>query len=107
MLKGLGDVGQMMKLQKEMKSTQKKLKKKEIEGKSKDGYVKAIVNGEFRLLDLKIDPEILENSDQNKLEGSIISAVNTAIDSSKEHAANEMSKLTGGMNIPGLGSMLK
>ena len=107
MLKGLGEVGQMMKLQREMKSTQKKLKKIEIEGESKDGSVKAIVNGEFRLLDLKIDPDLLGNGDKNKIEGAIISAVNSAIDSSKEHAAKEMGKLTGGMNIPGLGNMLK
>lgn len=99
MLKGLGDVGNLMKLQREVKNMQKKLKKFRMEGESSDGNVKAMVNGEFSLLSLSID----EAGDAKKLEKSVVEAVNDAVEKMKEHSAAEMSKLTGGMNIPGLG----
>lgn len=98
-MKGLGDVGNLMKLQREMKSMQKKLKKSRMEGESSDGNVKATVNGEFSLISLTIG----EAGDVKKLEKSVVDAVNDAIEKMKEHSAEEMKKLTGGMNIPGLG----
>ena len=107
MLKGLSDLGNMMKLQKELKSIQKRLKKTEIEGNSRDGSVRAVVNGEYKLMDIKIDISLLENVDKEKLEKMIISAVNSAVDKSRDYAAEEMSKLTGGINIPGIGNFLK
>jgi len=107
MLKGLGDVGQMMKLQKELKSTQKKLKKKEIEGESKNGLITAVVNGEFKILNINIDKDFLNSGDKDKIEKMILSAINSAIDKSKDYAAQEMKKITGGMNIPGLDNLMK
>jgi len=85
MLKGMGDLGNIMKLQREFKSMQKKLKKTESSAESADGYVKVVVNGEYKIL----------------------ATINDAMEKSKEYAADEMSKLTGGMNIPGLTDMLK
>ncbi len=107
MLKGMGDLGNIMKLQKEIKNIQKKLKKIETQGESRDGAIKATVNGDFKLVNLAIDPEFLEKSDREKLEESIISAVNSAVEQSKSFAAREMSKLTGGMNIPGMSDFFK
>ena len=107
MLKGLGDIGQIMKLQKELKNVQKKLKKMETEAESSDGSVRATVNGEHMLINLDIDPDILNSPDKEKLEKSIISAVNSAVEKNKDFAANEMSKITGGMNIPGLSNFLE
>jgi nucleoid-associated protein EbfC len=107
MLKGLGDIGQIMKLQKEFKNIQKKLQKTESEGTSPDGQVKAIVNGEFNLVDIQISEEAARSGDRKKIEKMIISAVNSAVDRTKEVSAQEMQKLTGGMNIPGLGNFFK
>lgn len=103
MLKGLGDIGNLMKMQKEMKSLQKKLKATRVEGESNGGKVKAAVNGEFNLLSLSIEPELLSDGDAGKIEKMVISAVNDAVEKMKRHSADEMSRLTGGLNIPGLG----
>jgi DNA-binding YbaB/EbfC family protein len=103
MLKGLGDLGNLMKLQKEMKDIQKKLKAARIEGKSGDGGVKATVNGEFGLVDISISPELISGGDVKKIEKQVVAAVNDAVEKMKKHSAAEMSKLTGGLNIPGLG----
>jgi DNA-binding YbaB/EbfC family protein len=107
MLKGMGDLGNIMKLQKELKNIQKKLKKIETQGESRDGAIRATVNGDFKLVNITIDPEFLEKSDREKLEESIMAAVNSAVEQSKSFAAKEMSKLTGGMNIPGLSDFFK
>ena len=107
MLKGMGDLGNIMKLQREFKSMQKKLKKMESSAESADGYVKVVVNGEYKIVDIQIDPAALEDRDAKKLEKSILATINDAMEKSKKYAADEMSKLTGGMNIPGLTDMLK
>jgi len=107
MLKGLGEMGQIMKLQKEFKNIQKKLQKNEVTGESTDGTIRATVNGEYRLVDLKIDEAALATADRRAVEKKIIFAVNDAVDKTKEYAAQEMARLTGGLNIPGLGNFLK
>lgn len=107
MLKGLGDIGQIMKLQREFKSIQKRLKKSEATGESHEGAIKATVNGEYKLLDLSIDQDFLGKADRKMLEKAIANAVNNAVDRIKEYMAEEMQKLTGGMNIPGISDLLK
>jgi nucleoid-associated protein EbfC len=107
MLKGLGDVGKIMKLQKELKNIQKRLKMMESVGESGDGMVSAVVDGEHKLISISIDQCLLDKTDKKKLENSIVSAVNSAVDKNKKLAAEEMEKLTGGMNIPGLGNMFE
>ena len=107
MLKGLGDMGQILKLQKEFKNIQKRLQKNELTGESTDGTVKATVNGEYRLVDIQIDQAVLAGADKRAIEEKIVFAVNDAVDKTKEYAAEEMAKLTGGLNIPGLSSFLK
>ncbi|MCP4726347.1 MAG: YbaB/EbfC family nucleoid-associated protein [bacterium] len=107
MLKDLGNMGQIMKLQKKMKGIQKSLKKMETDGESSDGSVKATVNGEFMLTDISIDESLIQSGDTKKLQKMVLSAVNTAVSNSKDLAAKEMSSLTGGMNIPGLDDLMK
>ena len=105
MLKGLGDIGNLMKLQKEFKSIQKKIMSASREGQSPNGKVKATVNGEYKLLALSIDPEFMKGADPRDLEKSVAAAVNNAVDEVKNYSAAEMEKLTGGLNIPGLGGL--
>jgi nucleoid-associated protein EbfC len=107
MLKGLGDLGNIMKLQRDFKNVQKKLKKAEAEGESSDGTVKIRVNGEYRIVDIKIEQGLIDSGDKVKIEKSILLASNIAMDRIKDYAAEEMGKLTGGMNIPGLTDFLK
>lgn len=102
MLKGLGEVGNLMKMQKEMKNTQKKIKKTKLEGESSDGSVKAVVNGEFELIDISISDELVKSGDTSKVEKMVFSAVNDAVNKVRDFSAEEMKKLTGGMDLGGL-----
>jgi len=102
MLKGLGDIAQLMKMQKEMKNVQKKIQKTKIEGNSSDGTVKAVVNGEFSLLDITIDESLIKSGDVKKVEKMVFSAVNDAVDKARKFAAEEMQKIAGNMDLGGL-----
>jgi DNA-binding protein YbaB len=69
-------------------------------GESTDGTVRATVNGEYRLVDIQIDQAVLASADKRAIEKKIIFAVNDAVDKTKEYAAEEMAKLTGGLKYP-------
>lgn len=107
MFKDFGNMGNIIKLQKQMKDIQKNLQKKSSSGESSDGSVKATVNGEFILQDITIDDALLQSGNKDKIRKNIISAVNSAVNSTKEAAAGEMSSLTSKLNIPGLSDLLK
>jgi len=107
MLKGLGDLGNIMKLQREFKNIQKKLKKTEATGETADGQVKVTVNGEYRFTDVSIDPGLVSGGDATKIEKAVVFAANMAVEKIKEESAREMTRLTGGMNVPGLTDFLK
>ena len=100
MLKGLGDIGNIMKMQKEMKSIQKKAKKTQIKGKSPGGDIVATLDGEFCLLDIKIDSDFIKTHEINKIEKMIKAAINDAHEKVKEHSAVQVAELTKGMNLP-------
>jgi hypothetical protein len=102
MLKGLGDIGQLMKMQKEMKNIQKKIQKARIDGESSDGSVKAVVNGEFSLLDITIAEALIKSGDVKKIEKMVYSAVNDAVNKARDFAASEMKAIAGGMDLGGM-----
>jgi len=102
MLKGLGEMGNLMKMQREMKSIQKKIKKTKLEGESSDGSVKATVSGEFTLTDISISDELVQAGDKKQIEKMVFSAVNDAVNRVRDFSAEEMKKLTGGMDLGGL-----
>lgn len=96
---------QMQKLQKQMEQMQEQLAKKEVEHSAGGGMVTATVNGSIELVDIKIDPEVIDPEDPEMLEDLVIAAVNGAMKEANEMVQGEMSKLTGGIagGIPGLG----
>ena len=102
MLKGLGDIGQLMKMQKEMKNIQKKIQKTRIDGESSDGSVKAVVNGEFTLLDISINENLIKAGDVKKVEKMVFSAINDAVNKARDFAAAEMKVIAGGMDLGGM-----
>ena len=93
---------QVQKLQARMQKIQEELAAEEIEGSAGGGMVKAVVNGQQEVLEIKIEPDILEDGDIEMLQDLVVAAVNDAIKKSKEHAGEKMASLTGGMSIPGL-----
>ena len=66
------------------------------------GMVSASVNGKHEVVDLKINPEAVDPDDVEMLQDMVIAAVNEAMRTADAEAANNMSRLTGGLNLGGL-----
>jgi hypothetical protein len=107
MLKGLGDIGMLMKLQKDYKSMQKKIAGAALTGNSPDGSVRATMTGDYRIKEIRIDPDFFKGTDVRELEKMVCEAVNSASSSVKQFTTDEMEKIAGGLNIPGLGNLFK
>jgi len=93
---------QAQKLQSKMVEMQAELGNRTVSAQAGGGMVEAVVNGRQELLSLRIDPEVVSADDVEMLQDLILAAVNEALNRSREMMAQEMSKLTGGMQIPGL-----
>ncbi len=94
---------QVQKMQAEMEKIQADLENQSIEGSAGGGMVRAVVNGKRDLLEVKIDPEVVKADETEMLEELICAAVNQAQQKATELQADSMSKLTGGMPMPGMG----
>ena len=81
---------------------QAKLEQTQVEGTSGGGMVKVIANGRQDILEIKIDPEVVNPDDVEMLQDLIVAAVNQARQKAAELQASQMQELTGGLNIPGL-----
>jgi len=101
-----GGIGNIMKqaqqMQRRMAQLQEELANKQVEASAGGGMVTATVNGKQQLLGLKIDPAAVDPDDVEMLQDLVTAAVNEALKQSQQMASEEMSKLTGGMSIPGL-----
>ena len=108
-MKGLGNINALLsqakQIQEKMARIQEGLKTKMIEASAGGGMVTVKVNGESQLLSLKIDPEVVNAEDVEMLEDLIVSAVNEGLRQAREMMSEEMAKVAGGLNIPGLSQM--
>ena len=93
---------QAMGMQRKMADLQKDLKQRVYEGTAGGGVVTAHVNGLRELLAVKIDPEVVDPEDVAMLEDMVAAAVSQGMKKAQEAHDEEMSKLTGGLGIPGL-----
>lgn len=93
---------QMQKVQENMEKKQKEVEETVLEASSGGGMVNLKINGKKEIIELKIDKEVVDKDDVEMLEDLIISACNEGIRKADELMTSEMSKLTGGINIPGL-----
>jgi DNA-binding YbaB/EbfC family protein len=93
---------QAKKMQEKIASIQAELESKTVEATAGGGMVTVVVNGKFEILSLKIDKEVVNPEDVDMLQDLITAAVNEGIRKAQEMATAEMSKITGGFNIPGL-----
>jgi DNA-binding YbaB/EbfC family protein len=105
-MKGLGDiVKQAQQLQERLHQIQEEAGNRTVEASAGGGMVTATVNGRLELVDLKIEPAVLETKDADMLRDLVRAAVNEGIRRAQQMVAEEMGKITGGLNlkIPGLG----
>nr|WP_230869745.1 YbaB/EbfC family nucleoid-associated protein [Halocella sp. SP3-1] len=93
---------QAQQMQAKMAKMQDELKEKTVEATAGGGVVKVVVNGKQELLDIKIDPDAVDPEDVEMLEDLILAAVNEGMRKISDMVNEEMGKLTGGMNIPGM-----
>lgn len=90
-------------LQEDMANTQAELESKEYDVSSGGGMVNIRISGKKEILSVKIDPTVVTPDDVEMLEDLLAAAVNEAIRLVEDTNEQEMSKLTGGLNLPGLG----
>lgn len=93
---------QAQQMQEQMKKVQEELVQKTVEATAGGGMIKAVANGRKELVSIKIDPNAVDKDDIEMLEDLVMAAVNQALRNAEEMIASEMSKVTGGFNIPGL-----
>ena len=102
-MKGMGNMmKQAQKLQSQMLKLQEDMAAKTVETAAGGGMVKVVANGKQQIVASQIEKEVVDPEDIEMLQDLILSAVNEALTKSQEMVATEMSKLTGGLNIPGL-----
>ena len=100
---GLGDImKQAQRLKAEMDRLQAEAATKMVEGSAGGGMVTVVANGKGDLLSVKIDPEVARGEDLEMLQDLIVAAANDALRRARELLAQEVSRLTGGLNLPGL-----
>jgi hypothetical protein len=103
MAKGMGNMmKQAQQMQRKMEEMQKELEGREVEASAGGGMVNVRVNGKQQLLEITIEPDAVDPQDVDMLQDLIMVAVNEGMRKSQEMVQNEMGKLTGGLNIPGL-----
>jgi DNA-binding YbaB/EbfC family protein len=95
---------QAQKIQSEMARVQEELSRKTVEASAGGGMVTVVANGKQEIISVKIEPEVVTSGDIEMIQDLVLAAVNEALKKSQEMIAEEMRKITGGLNIPGLGS---
>ncbi len=105
-MKQMGNMGSMMKqaqkLQSKMLKLQEELSEKTVEASSGGGMIKVVANGKQQIISIQIEKEVVDPEDVEMLQDLVLAAVNDALTRSQEMVSGEMSKLTGGLSIPGL-----
>lgn len=103
MSKGLAQImKQAQMMQQKMAKLQEEAEQRTIESSAGGGAVTAVVNGKNQLLSLTIKKEAVDPEDVEMLQDLVMTAVNEALKKVQAEMADQMSKVTGGLNIPGL-----
>ncbi len=100
------DLGSIMnlaqQLQGQVTKMQDDLSRKEYEASAGGGMVTAVVNGQYEVVSVKIEKDVVDPKDVDMLQDLIVAAINQALVKVREATKDEMSRLTGGLNIPGM-----
>ena len=103
MSKGLGNImKQAQQMQQKMARVQEELAERTIEATAGGGMVTAVANGKQQLVSLKIEKEVVDPEDVEMLQDLVQAAVNEAMKKSQDMVQEEMGKITGGFNLPGM-----
>ncbi|MFH1033809.1 MAG: YbaB/EbfC family nucleoid-associated protein [Pseudomonadota bacterium] len=104
--KGMGGMGNLMKqaqkVQQQVMKMQEELANREVSAQAGGGMVEAFVNGRGEILRLRLEAEVVDPSDPEMLGDLIVAAVGEAQRRAQQMMQEEMGKVTGGLNIPGM-----
>jgi nucleoid-associated protein EbfC len=102
----IGAMGNLLKqaqdMQARMAKIQEELANKTVEGSAGGGMVQVTVNGQFNVTAVKIETSVINAAEKDMLEDLILAAVNDGVRKARDLVSSEMSKITGGLKIPGL-----
>jgi nucleoid-associated protein EbfC len=103
MSKGLAQImKQAQMMQQKMARLQEEAAQKTAEATAGGGAVSAVVNGKNQIVSLTIKKEAVDPEDVEMLQDLVVAAVNEALTKVQAELAEQMGKITGGINIPGL-----
>ncbi len=97
-----GMMKQAQKMQEKIAGVQEELAGKTVEASSGAGMVTVTANGRQEIVSIRIAPEVVDPADVDMLQDLVTAAVNEALRSSRNLMQEELSKITGGLRIPGL-----
>lgn len=102
----MANMNQLMKqaqqMQAKLATLQKELETREFESSTGGGMVNVKVNGKQELIDITIDKEVVDPNDVEMLQDLVKTAINQAMKESQDSVQSAMSKVTGGLSVPGL-----
>ncbi|MFW6060983.1 MAG: YbaB/EbfC family nucleoid-associated protein [Phycisphaeraceae bacterium] len=108
----MGALGNPQELREKFEQIQEELAQKTVEAESGAGAVRVTVNGRFEVKNVTLDPHMIaalagegSDADRDMVEELIASATNAALEKAQQMVRDEMSRLTGGLNMPGLENM--
>ena len=105
-MRGMGNMQgmmkQMQKMQKKMAEAQEELGEKRLEGAAGGGMVKVIVSGDKQVVDVVIDPSVVDPEDVEMLQDLVVIATNEAMAKAEELTNSTMGQFTKGLNLPGM-----
>ena len=93
---------QAQKLQQDAMRAKEELENSTFEGTASGGLVKVEINGKFEMTKITIDKNVVDPDDVEMLEDLVLSAIREALSKAEDASTKQMSKITGGMNMPGL-----
>jgi DNA-binding YbaB/EbfC family protein len=93
---------QAQKMQQQIAKIQEEAASKTVEASSGGGMVTVVANGRQQILSIRISPEVVDPQDVEMLQDLVVAAVNEALKKAQEMVAEEMSRVTGSLPIPGL-----
>ena len=96
---------QAQKMQQDAMRAKEEIESTVFEGSASGEMVKVEVNGAFEMVSVKINPAVVDPDDIEMLEDLLLASLNEAMRKADETMESEMGKLTGGLNIPGMGGL--
>lgn len=96
---------QAQRMQRKIAKIQEEMAERTAEAEAGGGMVKAVANGKNQVISIHVEKEVVDPAEIEMLQDLIVAAVNQALKKAQEMVEEEMSKVTGGMNIPGLSGL--